>query len=356
MYTGQQWFLPRYFTRSRILRTLRRLSLHGGPAPEDVPDVLRRVDEYRKLASDIERANTVMSRIFGTRWMGVETDWEAYEVIVRSFSSLLRIAAMLLPDIPSMSRWREDVIGQLAEGAPVWTQRYRPVALAAAQTLKELRSIDRELSDRLEFNASEHLPAGQDWLDRKAMQARNLLDNLGRLRDWCGWMKVRREAEEAGLGPVISLLLKGGVQPDRIHAVVQKNLYRQLANRQMTADPLLSSFNGILFDEQVRRFIELSDAFRASSRRQLVAAIQARKPNLAVQATKTSGVGILQKAILGNGRGLSIRQLFEQIPTLPPALCPCILMSPNSVAEHLRFGSQAFATRPFEEARLLAKR
>ncbi|MFY7792140.1 MAG: DUF3320 domain-containing protein [Chitinophagaceae bacterium] len=346
----QQWFLPRYFTRSRILRTLRRLSLHGGPAPEDVPDILRRVDEYRKLASDIERANTVMSRIFGTRWMGVESDWEAYEVIVRSFSSLLRIAAMLLPDIPSMSRWREDVIGQLAEGAPVWTQRYRPVALAAAQTLKELRSIDRELSDRLEFNAAEHLPAGQDWFDRKAVQARNLLDNLGRLRDWCGWMKVRREAEEAGLGPVISLLLKGGVQPDRIHAVVQKNLYRQLANRQMTADPLLSSFNGILFDEQVRRFIELSDAFRASSRRQLVAAIQARKPNLAVQATKTSEVGILQKAILGNGRGLSIRQLFDQIPTLLPALCPCMLMSPISVAQYLRLGSSAFDLVIFDEA------
>jgi len=348
--SGQQWFLPRYLTRSRIMRTLRRLSLQAAPAPEDVPHILRRIEEYRKRATEIERANTVMSRIFGTRWMGAETDWPAFETIVRAFSSLLRIAAVLLPDIPSMTRWREDMIAQLAEGATVWTQRYKPFAMAARQTLGELRSIDRELSARLEFDPTGTLPAGQDWFERKSLQARNMLDNLGRLRDWCSWMKVRREAEDAGLSPVISLLLKGAIPPDRILAVVQKNLYRQLANRQMAADPLLSSFNGILFDEQVRRFIELSDAFRASSRRQLVAAIQARKPNLPVQATKTSEVGILQKAILGNGRGLSIRQLFDQIPTLLPALCPCMLMSPISVAQYLRLGSAAFDLVIFDEA------
>ena len=348
--SDQQWFLPRYFTRSRILRTLRRLSLQGAPAPEDVLDILRRVEEYRKHAVEIERANTVMSRIFGARWKSVDTDWPAYEAIVRAFSSLLRIAAVLLPDIPSMTRWREDIIAQLAEGATVWAQRYKPFAAAAVQTLGEVRSIDRDLSAKLEFDPTASLPAGTDWFDRKAQQSTRIFENLGRLRDWCSWMKVRREAEAAGLGPVITFLLKGGIQPDRIHAVVQKNLYRQVANRQMAADPLLSSFNGILFDEQVRRFIELSDAFRTSSRRQLVAAIQSRKPNLPVQATKTSEVGILQKAILGNGRGLSIRQLFDQIPTLLPALCPCMLMSPISVAQYLRLGSTAFDLVIFDEA------
>ncbi len=345
-----QWFLPRYLTRSRILRSLRRLSLHGGPTAEEVPDILRRVEEYRKLVVELERSNTVMSRIFGARWKGVDTDWAAYEAIVRTFSSLLRIAAVLLPDIPSMARWREDIIAQLTEGATVWAQRYKPFAVAAVQILGEIRAIDQQLSAQLEFDPAGTLPAGSDWFDRKSLQVNHIVENLGKLRDWCSWMKVRREAEEAGLGPVIALLLKGGIQPDQIHAVVQKNLNRQLANRQMAADPLLSSFNGILFDEQVRRFIELSDAFRASSRRQLVAAIQARKPNLPMQATKTSEVGILQKAILGNGRGLSIRQLFDQIPTLLPALCPCMLMSPISVAQYLRLGSAGFDLVIFDEA------
>ena len=348
--SDQQWFLPRYLTRSRILKSLRRLSLNRGPVPEDVADILLRIEEYRKRAAEIERANTVMSRIFGSRWQGVDTDWATYESIVKTFSSLLRIAAVLLPDIPSMTRWREEIVAQLAEGAVVWTQRYQPFAVAAVQTLAEVRSIDRELSAHLEFDPAGALPAGKDWFERKVQQSQNILQHLGKLRDWCSWMKVRREAEAAGMAPVINLLLKGAIRSDQIQAVVQKNLYRQLANRQMAADPLLSSFNGILFDEQVRRFIELSDAFRASSRRQLVASIQARKPNLPAQATKTSEVGILQKAILGNGRGLSIRQLFDQIPTLLPALCPCMLMSPISVAQYLKLGSTAFDLVIFDEA------
>jgi hypothetical protein len=345
-----QWFLPRWLTRSRIQRTLRRLSLHRGPEPQQVPDILRSIGEYRKRAAEVERAGTRMSRIFGGRWNGVDTDWATLENIVRSFSSLLRIAAVLLPDIPSMARWREEIITQLSEGTAAWTQRYRPVAGQVNHLLGEVRSIDQRLCSTLEIAPSTGLPAGPDWFERKLAFSSNILQNLGRLRDWCSWMKVRKEAEAAGLGPVIALLKKGVISPDRLDGVVHRNLYRQLANRQMMADPLLASFNGILFDEQVRRFIELSDAFRSSSRRQIVSTIQSRKPNLALHATKTSEVGILQKAILGNGRGLSIRQLFDQIPTLLPALCPCMLMSPISVAQYLKLGTAAFDLVIFDEA------
>lgn len=59
---------------------------------------------------------------------------------------------------------------------------------------------------------------------------------------------------------------------------------------------------------------------------------------------------ILQRAIRSGGRGLSIRKLFEQIPNLLPKLCPCMLMSPISVAQYLDPNRTPFDLVVFDEA------
>ena len=47
-------------------------------------------------------------------------------------------------------------------------------------------------------------------------------------------------------------------------------------------------------------------------------------------------LNILRRAISSNGRGVSIRTLFEQIPHILAKLSPCMLMSPISVAQYLK--------------------
>lgn len=54
--------------------------------------------------------------------------------------------------------------------------------------------------------------------------------------------------------------------------------------------------------------------------------------------------------IKSNGRGLSIRSLLDQIPTLLPRLCPCMLMSPLSVAQYLDPNRTPFDLVIFDEA------
>ena len=58
----------------------------------------------------------------------------------------------------------------------------------------------------------------------------------------------------------------------------------------------------------------------------------------------------MRRAISSNGRGISIRSLFEQIPNVLKKLCPCMLMSPISVAQYLSADSEPVDIVIFDEA------
>ena len=57
------------------------------------------------------------------------------------------------------------------------------------------------------------------------------------------------------------------------------------------------------------------------------------------------------KNIRNNGRGTSIRAILDQLPNLLPRLCPCMLMSPMSVAQYLTLTDKPqFDLTIFDEA------
>ena len=73
-------------------------------------------------------------------------------------------------------------------------------------------------------------------------------------------------------------------------------------------------------------------------------------PSFTHAAIQSSEVGILQKNIRNNARGISIRKLFDQIPTLLSRMCPCMLMSLLSVAQYIDADADKFDLIVFDEA------
>ena len=74
------------------------------------------------------------------------------------------------------------------------------------------------------------------------------------------------------------------------------------------------------------------------------------RPSISQDAIQRSEEGILQKNIRNNARGISIRKLFDQIPTLLSRMCPCMLMSPLSVAQFIDTDADKFDLIVFDEA------
>lgn len=58
----------------------------------------------------------------------------------------------------------------------------------------------------------------------------------------------------------------------------------------------------------------------------------------------------MQKCIRSNGRGMSIRKLFDSISNLLSRMCPCMLMSPMSVAQYINVNHDKFDLVVFDEA------
>ena len=73
-------------------------------------------------------------------------------------------------------------------------------------------------------------------------------------------------------------------------------------------------------------------------------------PSLTMEVASNSEMGILKRNISNGGRGTSIRRIIDQIPTLLSKLCPCMLMSPISVAQYIDLDKDKFDLVIFDEA------
>lgn len=73
-------------------------------------------------------------------------------------------------------------------------------------------------------------------------------------------------------------------------------------------------------------------------------------PSSSASSADGSEIGILKRNIANGGRGNSIRTIMDNIPALLPRLCPCMLMSPISVAQYIDLKSEKFDLVIFDEA------
>ena len=85
-------------------------------------------------------------------------------------------------------------------------------------------------------------------------------------------------------------------------------------------------------------------------RREIVAKLAAGLPDASQEAARDSQLFILKRAVRNTARGMSLRTLFSKIPDLLPQLCPCMLMSPISVAQYLKADAGMFDIVIFDEA------
>ena len=116
------------------------------------------------------------------------------------------------------------------------------------------------------------------------------------------------------------------------------------------SDDSLRRFNGLVFEDVIARYRQLTSHFQELTKKELYCRLAARIPNISIEAATSSEVNILKRNIANGGRGTSIRHIIDQIPNLLPKLCPCMLMSPISVAQFIDLSWPKFDLVIFDEA------
>jgi len=175
-----------------------------------------------------------------------------------------------------------------------------------------------------------------------------MLSFIGRLPDWTRWKSSCAEAGKQGLFSVIEAAERnGGVKLEDSFA---RSLYRSIARRGIADSDDLRTFNGDNFELFVSDFKRMDSEWGSINREVLKLRLQENVPSKLDTSAEGSETNILYRALTAQRTRKSLRTLFGEIPNLLQRICPCMLMSPLSVAQYLEPGRFGFDMVIFDEA------
>lgn len=293
-----KWFLPRFFAKRSYQKELRQ---YGNIAVDNVEELFTLVDDVDGLLASYAKKK-------GERY----------------------------------SDCRQHFVSSMGGGWKAFRQDFKDGSDKLLGTFHQLET----LTGRLNQLTASHHPINDDSVQRFS----RWLDNYALTKDWCHWVDKKRELTSLGLTPVVQMIEAEGKSPTAAVNAYVKGLYHQMITTAIDDSQLLRKFNGLLFRQQIDKYKENTQRFQELSKAELYSRLAGRIPSAATASADGSEVSILKRNIANGGRGTSIRSIIDSIPTLLPRLCPCMLMSPLSVAQFLDLGNDKFDLVIFDEA------
>ena len=339
-----KWFIPKMTGSSKLVKELAAHAKSPKTVTKaNIAGLLGKISRMNTLTAEI---NGTSKDILGNSWQGEQTDLDALTASIEH-SEKIRAAAA------ASSLSENDKSSLLAACADKFTQRsdtsqYSSAAAAMKECFGKLSASAETLKNRFAVD-TDKLLAGDDWIQSADDTAADLTNELPQLKEWTGIVGICKKLRELGIGETADAFLEGKTSPDDIISSFDSDISRAMVTYTISGSRELSHFQGTLFDESIRRFKEVSDEFSQLTIKELAAELSARVPAAGTSAA-SSEVGILQKAIKSNGRMMSIRKLFDSIPNLLRRMCPCMLMSPISVAQYIDPSYPKFDLVIFDEA------
>lgn len=201
--------------------------------------------------------------------------------------------------------------------------------------LMEVADVDDGIAD----DADAVLSAGESWMSAK-----------GRLRDWYHFSLAWRGLGRNDVGNVKAYYISGHSGAASADALL-KGYYKSMITSIVDSEACLRGFNKTLFDESVEMYRRKASSFQKLSRLNLTQSLSMRSPSVSeLDDKEKTELASLKRRISSRGRGMTIRQMIEDIPNIIARLCPCMLMSPLSVAQYLQMIPGQFDLVIFDEA------
>ena len=243
-----------------------------------------------------------------------------------------------------------DVAGAGTMGAGAAATSGAAAAKEIAKTylagLEDLNKAEAEVTNLLEMKP---VAPQEDYLGGKKQFCENLMEDSSGLRDWMNYRAEEKRCEELGLEEICTLY-RSGVEHDKLIPTFFRALYKSLIWKIVENNSSLDTFTGEVFNERVREFKEADDEFIKVTREEILYQLRLRTPSAKASIEKGQNGQLIAKAIKSGGRGMTIRSLFDQtFPTIATC-CPCMLMSPLSVAQYLSPQNDLFDLVIFDEA------
>lgn len=335
-----KWFLPKLLGQNKLYKELKVYSKNPAAfTKNDVCAVYDRLTELSEKSAQIQQISSALN-IPGGILNGVATDWEQLSKALQKTVTVNNIACS---DKFSDSE-KQNIINGFVKCSPQEISE-------CAKNLAVVRSYT-ENADRLtaDYSINAVFDNNADWFTSINSVFRAISDNISLVKDKAAFNAADKELCDAGLSSVSRAYKNGNISADNIRSAYYCELYYQLALMTIAEDKRLSGFNGKQYDALAEEYRKTVKEYQRLTVQELVARLSANVPASNGTSAASSEMGILKKAIKNNGRMMPLRKLFDEIPTLLRKLCPCMLMSPISVAQYIDPSFPKFDLVIFDEA------
>lgn len=347
-----KWFLPKWAGQNRIFNLLRKMATSSQLVNKtEVRNSLIEIITLQKEEEKLSSARDISVSFLGSSLIwNEEGRWDEITNACDWLDQLQKQLNLWFSDVSASAQARK----QMAEFL-IGIRQNTTLIDSFTELITQYRQVleqENALKQLLQFESAQflHQSGDRDWHDFILDKANRWITNLDRLRDWSIWRRVRSQAEQIGLLPLVTPYDEGSLANEQLKVAYERGLYKKIANYIITHDEQLKTFSGHLFEETLLRFKEADEQYTILTQQEIVARLSSQVPHMTQEASQSSEAGILQRAIRSGGRNISIRKLFEQIPNLLPRLAPCMLMSPISVAQYLDPERFQFDIVIFDEA------
>ena len=345
-----KWFVPRFFDQNKIIKVLRDFSRNRKLNKSAIEAIINKIIEYQQEQSQIELQSSFIAPILGLRWQGGDGNWMEIEDVCHIVLKLNNLILTYSINPIKAKEVRQSLASGLLEGYMAFLSAYKSTLHNFQNCINNVNEIERLLNDLLVIDFEHIEVINEIYLENLLSQCNNWKSGIESLRDWVSWNQTILKARNEGLDQLVREFEKGNILGQDIVNYFTKNLYHNCADYIIEQNVQLSSFNGKLFEEKIRKFRQFNKKFEKLTKDELYAKLASKVPSFAQEAAQSSEIGILQRNIRNNGRGMSIRKLFDTIPTLITRICPCMLMSPISVAQYIDVNNFKFDLIIFDEA------
>lgn len=346
---SSKWWLARILGQNRLRKQIQSYSkILSKPDTSRVPDLFATLEAYQAAQHRIDDLGKILSPILALLWNGGEADWNRISGARNTAEQIEQALLQITRDIARTTASKQTLQANLECGLQSFKSLH-------ADILERFLSIEKAMEEQMkaigQLLQSQSLAEDTDSrTDTLKAIASNWLAHLDLLHDWSVYNRQRQELISVGLESVVQAVENGQVATDKVVDCYRKSLFQAYAEHILSQEPQMNASHGVMFEKKIQHFRMLSSQFERLTREELYAKLASELPALQKEAAQSSEVGILQRNIRNGGRGTSIRRLFDQIPDLLTRMCPCLLMSPISVAQYIDAGRAPFDLVIFDEA------
>lgn len=341
------WFLPKWMKQNKIKKIISTHSKSGKISKEETLHYLVLLQNFKEKRDFALQSKEEIAHI-GFLWNKGQCNWNS---LLENINILERIQPLILNlnSYENTITWKRKISEVTTEGTTAYLKPKEQLFESIIQKINEKKILEQKLKNLAGFELKDN-QSSKDWIQDVSEEINAAKSNLHLLKEWYNWLMIKQQAMDAGLHEFIKAYESGAFPYTIITVQYHKCLYRSIAERLIALSPALATFTTSIFEEKIERFKDISKHYLSLTQQEIYARLAIQIPFTSQEASQSSEIGFLQRAIRNNGRALSIRRLFDQIQNLLFRLKPCMLMSPISVAQYFEADTSKFDLVIFDEA------